>query len=704
MQESVLKNAGFVTRFVAANDRLQERLSATISGNNIPLVRLLTFGRGMGGGGRMKQHQPATDVAAIRRAYGQFLSKGRVPRGAVPDFIERSWQRSAAFGVAYDRIREIGRADETDLRIVVSQHGNLINLATPVMENLHHQLTGSGSVVLLCSGEGFILHSMGDPDFLPKAQHIALKPGVSWAEDQKGTNAIGTAVIERQPIVVYAGHHYIRTNHFLACSAAPVLDPFGDVAGVLDITCDYRYHQRHTLALVQMSVRVIERQMFQHRFSSDVVFNVHPEQSYLGSPFDVQVAFSPDGEFLAATPATCGYLGLRTGEFHGRFEALFDAHFEQILDKLRSGSPSTIQARLQHSGVPVFLQLAHPAVPSQVIPSAAIEPSSQEKKLSAEPARQALTLEALGASDPALLVTIDKARRTLGRDIPILIEGETGTGKEWFARAIHNSGPRAAHEFVALNCAAIPEALMAAELLGFEDGEITGTKRKGAPGKIQRANGGTLFLDEIGEMPLALQARLLNVLQDRTVTPLGGVPVAVDIAVVCATHHSLADLVRAGEFREDLYYRLNGLTLQLPPLRHRKDIIELAKALDAKESGAARRIEISEEVLQIFVHHPWPGNVRQMHWVIRTAIAMVEDGEVVERQHLPEDFLAQMEQGTAPSAAYVATTDSLEKIELHAIQETIRHNHGNISAAARQLGVSRTTLYRKLKQTGLLPS
>ena len=652
----------------------------------------------------MKHHQPATDVAAIRRAYGQFLSNGRVPRGIVPDFIERSWQRSAAFGVAYDRIREIGRVDETDLRDVVSQYGNLINLATPVMENLHHQLTGSGSVVLLCSGEGFILHSMGDPDFLPKAQHIALKPGVSWAENQKGTNAIGTAIVERRPVVIYAGHHYIRQNHFLACSAAPVLDPFGEVAGVLDITCDYRYHQRHTLALVQMSVRVIERQMFQHRFSRDVVFNVHPEQSYLGSPFDVQIAFSPDGEFLSATPATCGQLDLHPGGFHGRFEELFDAPFEQTLDKLRTASPSTIQVCLQRSGVAVFLQLAHPAVPRQVIPGAALDLSSQEMPLSGEAQRRALTLDTFGASDPALRVTIDKARRTLGRDISILVEGETGTGKEWFARAIHNSGPRAAREFVALNCAAIPEALMEAELFGFEDGEITGTKRKAAPGKIERADGGTLFLDEIGEMPLALQARLLSVLQDRAVTPLGGVAVKIDIAVVCATHHRLADLVKAGEFREDLYYRLNGLTLLLPPLRHRNDIIELAKALDAKESLGSRRNGISEEVLQIFVHHPWPGNVRQMHSVIRTAIAMADEGEMVARRHLPEDFLAQMEQGTAPSAAYAITIERLEEIELHAIQETIRHNHGNISAAARQLGVSRTTLYRKLKQTGFVPS
>src|SRR6185295_15728183 len=327
----------------------------------------------------------------------------------------------AAYGVAYDRIREIGRVDETDLRIFVSQHGSLINLATPVMQHLHHQLTGSGSVVLLCSGEGFILHSMGDPDFLPKAQHIALKPGVSWAENQKGTNAIGTAVVERRPIVVYAGHHYVRTNHFLACSAAPVLDPFGGVAGVLDITCDYRYHQRHTLALVQMSVRVIERQMFQHRFNADVVFNVHPEHSYLGSPFDVQVAFSPDGEFLAATPATCSQLDLQPGGFHGRFDELFDASFEKVLDKLQCAATSIIQLRLRHAGMPVYLQLAHGAFPRQSIPGASLEPSSEKQKPANESARMALTLESLDASDPALLATIEKARRTLGRDIPILI-------------------------------------------------------------------------------------------------------------------------------------------------------------------------------------------------------------------------------------------------------------------------------------------
>jgi len=318
-----------------------------------------------------------------------------------------------------------------------------------------------------------------------------------------------------------------------------------------------------------------------------------------------------------------------------------------------------------------------------------------------------LTLDTLGASDPVTLFNLEKARRTLGRDIPILFEGETGAGKEWLARAIHNSGPRAGGEFVALNCAAISEGPLEADLFGYEE-SADGAVHKAAISKIQQADGGTLFLDEIGDMPLNLQARLLRVLQERAITPLDGKPVNVDLAVICATHHKLHDLVRAGGFREDLYYRLNGLTLFLPPLRERKDLLELATAVAARECVAPRCVEVSAEVMDIFAKHPWPGNLRQLHSVIRAALAMMDAGEKLERRHLPEDFLEELTPSPAAASARepVAAqaimssmyTDSLEQIELQAIQETIRHCNGNISAAARQLNVSRTTLYRKLKQ------
>jgi transcriptional regulator of acetoin/glycerol metabolism len=649
----------------------------------------------------MKLHHGTAEVVAIRRAHGQFLSDGRIPGGIVPEFVERSWQRSAAFGVASDRIRDVGRVDQAGLRIVADQYAHLISLATPVMDNLHHQLAGSGSVVLLCNHEGFILRSIGDPEFLPKAQRVALEPGVSWAENQKGTNAICAAIIERRPVVIYAGHHYIRQNQFLACSAAPVLDPFGRVVGVLDITCDYRSHERHTLALVRMSVNVIERAIFRHRFSGDLLFNAHPEPSYLGSPFDVQLAFSPHGEFLAATPATCSRLGLEPGMFHGRFDELFDAPLERVLDELQSASTSRLRLRLRHGGEPVFLQLALAPDAAHGFADAVPGRSSRSRPVSAGAPREALKLEGLGATDPALLLAIDRARRTLGRSIPMLIEGETGTGKEWFALAIHNSGPHAAGEFVSLNCAALQEDALAAALFGIDG--VMDPKDAGAPGRIRRAHGGTLFLDEIGEMPMALQARLLGLVETCVGAPQGASVPAGDISVVCATRHRLSDLVRAGEFREDLYYRLNGLTVVVPPLRNRTDIVALAQLLAEEERAGSRHAGLSAEVLEIFAHHPWPGNVRQMRSVIRAASAMVNDGEEVGPRHLPMDFLAQMNRNAESASEARGMAGSLETIELQAIQETLRVNSGNVSAAARQLGVSRTTLYRKLRQPDASP-
>lgn len=646
----------------------------------------------------MKPNHTTPDVATVRRAYGLFLDNGEIPEGLVPEFIRRSWRRSAAFGVPADAIREIGRIESAELRAVVDQFGSLISLAAPVMEALHQQMSGTGSVVLLCRGDGLILHSKGDPNFIPKAQQVALTPGVSWAEDQKGTNAIGTAIVERQSVVVFAAQHYIRQNHFLACSATPVLDPNGEVAGVLDITCDYRAHQPHTMALVQMAVRVIERQLFQHRFCRDVVFNVHPQRNYLGSPYDVQVAFSGNGDFLAASPATCSLIDMCPGSVRGHFDELFDTPFAQVLQRLTVVSPPVIQVRVLRNGMPVSMQLAQPA------PGSGVERAGRNR---AQPAPRALsaeerdghdiTLDVFGASDPVTLLNVEKARRTLGRDIRILIEGETGTGKEWLARAIHNSGTRASARFVVLNCAAITDAALDTALFG--QGQVAIRDYQDPAGKIQQANGGTLFLDEIGDMPLNLQARLLQVLQEGAITRPDGVPVNANLAVICATHQKLRNLVLAGAFREDLYYRLNGLTLFLPPLRERRDLGELAIDIVARECAPSRRIEISPEVMEIFSRHPWPGNIRQLHSVVRAAIAMMLEGDVLQRWHLPEDFLSELgppPEASQPVAEFTAA-ESLEQIERQVIENTIREYNGNISAAARRLHVSRTTLYRKLK-------
>ncbi len=301
---------------------------------------------------------------------------------------------------------------------------------------------------------------------------------------------------------------------------------------------------------------------------------------------------------------------------------------------------------------------------------------------------------------------IDRVRKVLGHDIPVLLEGESGTGKELFALAMHNSGPRSNGPFVALNCAAIPEGLIEAELFGYQEGAFTGARRKGNVGRIRQADGGTLFLDEIGDMPLALQARLLRVLQERTVTPLGGGETfPVDIAVICATNRKLRDEIAAGRFREDLYYRLNGLLVSMPRLREREDRLSLAHAIAREIAGPARSVRIGEEVLEIMAKHSWPGNIRQLHSVLRTAIALLGADNEITAEHLPEDFLdqytwsvSQVEVDPPPGdGPLLAAPLSLDKMEMVAIKKALNECGDNISAAARRLGISRNTLYRKLQ-------
>jgi transcriptional regulator with PAS, ATPase and Fis domain len=286
-----------------------------------------------------------------------------------------------------------------------------------------------------------------------------------------------------------------------------------------------------------------------------------------------------------------------------------------------------------------------------------------------------------------------------------MIMGETGTGKELLAQAIHNDSPRAQGPFVAVNCASIPETLIESELFGYEDGAFTGARKKGAVGKILQANGGTLFLDEIGDMPYSLQARLLRVLQERMVTPLGsGKSIPVNVEVICATNHNLRRRIAEGLFREDLYYRLNGLVVKLPPLRERTDLETVVKKILGSETeGGGPRHAISDEVLRLFKRHKWPGNFRQLTNLLRTAAIMAGDEDEICLRHMPDDFLDDIADTpeAAPAGApaaqqMVAAGANLEEMELAAILKSLEANGGNVSATARALGVSRNTIYRKL--------
>ncbi len=303
----------------------------------------------------------------------------------------------------------------------------------------------------------------------------------------------------------------------------------------------------------------------------------------------------------------------------------------------------------------------------------------------------------LASGDTRVRRAIDRAHCILDKPIPLLIQGESGVGKDMFAKAFHASSARAGAPFVALNCAAIPEHLIESDLFGYEGGAFTGARKEGAIGKIVQANGGTLFLDEIGDMPLSLQVRLLRVLQERVVVPLGGMQsIPVDVSLICATHHQLQDAVTEGRFREDLYFRINGLTVTMPPLRERTDVLELADAM-LLECAPGRELRLSQDVRALFLRHPWPGNLRQLHNAIRVAVALLDaDERIVTLDHLSEEILETAGDGQVGPRALSRQGADLRTTTRSAIDQALESTGGNVSAAARLLGISRNTLYRRL--------
>ncbi len=650
---------------------------------------------------------PLVSLVKIKRARNFFFNQGGVPPGLVPEFIVRSWQRSLINGVPVDdESREIPLLTGRELTCAKEESRDLLNHSLPVMENLYEQIIHTSSKVLLADASGVVLHSYGDPDFLGRTRKVSLLPGGIWSEGIRGTNAIGTSLVEQEPVVVHSAEHFIASNHFLTCSASPIFDPFGRIMGVLDVSGDGRVHQPHTMALVRISVQQIENQMFSCGFEHDLVLHFHVRPEFVGTMYEGIAVFSQDGKFLAANRNALQHLEMDRYQAESHcFSSLFNSPLAAIFDQ-PGQFPRPVQQLRTCTGITIYCRGKTRLINTSKVPLVMGKPVSASPAPLGDAERKPL-LEELELGDLGMQKLIARARKVLGHDIPFLLEGESGTGKELFARAMHYSSSRRGGPFVALNCAALPEGLIESELFGYQEGAFTGAKRKGYSGKIRQADGGTLFLDEIGDMPLLFQARLLRVLQERSVSPLGGAEsYQVDFALICATNRRMRQEVEAGRFREDLYYRLNGLLITLPRLRQRMDRLELAKTMITGLVPFGRTVTMSKGVMTLFENHPWPGNIRQMHSVLRTAVALLGYDSEITVEHLPEDFMEQSSlQADAPplreqdSQRLLSPPQgtSLENMEKNAIRDAVRECRGNMAAAARRLGISRNTLYRKMQ-------
>jgi len=626
----------------------------------------------------------------LREARRQWLELGESTSGLIAPALQASWSRSRAFGLAPDgRTPGAPHASGAQLARALEHWRTLVSHARPVMEFLSAQIRDSNSLVILADPQGMLLHALGDSGFADKAARVALRPGAIWHEQWRGTNAIGTALAEGGAVVVHGAEHYLARNAFLTCAAAPIADPAGHLLGVLDISGDHRGYHPHTLGLVRSSACMIEHQLFEARHGGALKLRLHGHPEGIGTVTEGLVALSEEGRIIGANAVGLAMLGLqRSAVGSVCLEGVLPGGLPALLADARATRLPTLVRGVDGRMLWLRLDRGRDATRS----TGDLGPARREP-----PPVPADALVALDTGDAAMQAVIGRARRVVDKPIALLLQGESGVGKELFARACHASGPRRDGPFVAVNCAALPETLIESELFGYRPGAFTGAARAGAPGRLREAHGGTLFLDEMGDMPLAMQARLLRVLQERSVTALGGgKPVAVDFQLVCATHRRLREEVDAGRFRDDLFYRINGLSLTLPALRERGDLSMLVARM-LRELAPERGLALAPDVAAAFARFRWPGNLRQLANVLRTACALMSDDEhQVAWAHLPDDVAEELI--GRPSTRHVCDSDADLRMQAsRCVQEAVRTSHGNLSEAARRLGISRNTLYRKLR-------
>ena len=617
-----------------------------------------------------------------------------------------------------------------DLQQRLQRSADVLECARMDMTTLYQQLAEPESAVVLAGTDGVILHMVCTPEFARDVKPLGFCVGAIWSEREAGTNGMGTCAAARAPVAVRQNDHFFSQYTNLTCSAVPIFDPSGEVTAVLDVTSRSPLLQQHSLVLLGMTAQLIENRLMDARFKDDYSVRFHSRPEFVYTLHEGRLVVDERGGIRAANRSALMQLGFRSFDDIRR-QNLHDI-FETTLDDM-------LQRSVRSSFHPVATYRAHVAnrffvVAQQPAPGEAAGAVPPVRSVAVPMGRPGVAVApdlpaaaeridepapTLEFGDAQIATGFARASRVIQRGIPILLHGETGAGKEIVARAVHRASPMASGAFVAVNCASLPETLIESELFGYRAGAFTGAQKTGRRGKILQASRGTLFLDEIGDMPLALQARLLRVLDERRVTPLGSEEsFPVEFQLISASHRNLGDLVAQGQFREDLYYRLNGLTIELPALRDRTDRAALLRQVLQEESGGACRLAPAAEMALLRLR--WPGNLRQLRHVMRT-LAALHEGRVIELADVPPSLLRELgpeldgpaagqpalplSAGTAGAVATAeaeAEAQALEALnpfeanERELMLRTLEAHRWNISHAAKALGVSRNTVYRKL--------
>jgi transcriptional regulator of acetoin/glycerol metabolism len=619
---------------------------------------------------------------AIWDARHAFFEQGAAPVGLVQDAVLRSWRRCSDGGLTVDEPVAFQPVNRAQVSRLMQQHQVLLEAAQPELTDLAASVRDAGYAVLLTDRNGMVLAVDGAIAQRSPSFQLAFRAGVDLSEASIGTTAMSIAIQEAQPVRVLGAEHFYTQAQIFHCSAAPVFDPHGEVLGAVDVSRDMPGMIDSTLWLSARCAQRIERRLFRSlRASVCVEIDASSGNGGGVSGSGAWLAFGDSGELVAANRAARSLMGLPTDALSLSFDQLFGERFGAWVSALRrspSGAPLRLREGVQLLAVPMTgVNAARPPRGLPVTGSTAVLPPPMPE-----------------FGDPRIAKDFERTRRALAAGLTLLVNGETGTGKEVAARALHASGLRAGGPFVALNCAALPGELLAAELFGHVEGAFTGSRRAGAIGKVEAAHGGTLFLDEIGDMPLSLQVALLRVLDSKEVVRLGcNEPRTVDVSVICATHRDLGQLVAQGQFREDLMYRLCGHVLHLPPLRERSDFDAVLDAVLGRLHAAPERV--GPTLRAALRARPWLGNVRQLAHAVQRALALAE----LDAGLTLDDFGCEIQQAVPVRAQ--PQPGSLKALNDQAIDAALQQASGNVSHAAQLLGIGRATLYRKLKLRSL---
>jgi transcriptional regulator of acetoin/glycerol metabolism len=627
-----------------------------------------------------------------------------VPKNPVDEMthekmITNSWERCRESGMKHHSKPNIEHLDSGSLSSLLDEHNRLLstthNEVLPYYENL---LINSKSQVMLADHQGFVLKSWGDQRI--KKQHEEIfNPGSGWQESALGTNAIGTALKTGSVVQIQHDEHFLISNRFMTGSAAPIFGVDRKMLGVIDISSDTYLPESHTLGLVRIMSQAVENQLITSHFKSEhFVLRFNTSVENIDSQWSALIVFDETGLVISANRRAELVLGVDLKLVN--ISSLFNININQLINQ-----PEGFQVPLlttQQFRVHGVLHKPLQAKPNVLDFRTLIKENEPSVHVSE---KHKFLLDELNFGDPVLEKVIAQSKRIVDKEIPILIHGETGVGKEVFVKALHYSSLRAKQNIITVNCASIPQELVESELFGYEKGAFTGSSNKGYIGLIRKADKGTLFLDEIGDMPLNVQARLLRVLQERRVNPLGSTEsYPVDFKLVSATNCNLKESVAAGTFRQDLYYRVSGLNIELPAVRHRNDRQKLIQFLLQYYAEKGQKPLITDRAMNSFYQHPWPGNIRQLVSVIQIALAMSDD-EAIDFEHLPDDFFSDMKV-TAKNDEPITISQETNPLPMNAIPNTddiitlYKSLNCNISKTALHLGVSRNTVYKRLRKGG----